>query len=232
MLKFEDLSPAADLVTSRAFWTLAWTEPSRSAPIFFSSWVSRTNSQSCRSSLCSMMKSTRVSRNMLNTWERERGMKKRRRRRRRRRRERKGQKERIKSKFVHWCLFHWRAAEMWQDSWLWWVRWVNTYSLVFVRVHSEERGGMQQKKKHTLLVHPAVSSDVWAVNSVLWPAAAVNPNIYHLLSQLILIMRLLCRLLTCDGKFPSQELQLLRLICAAQKWYFQKKQLLLHVEEL
>lgn len=56
------------LVTSRAIWTLAWTEPSRSAPIFFSSWVSSTNSQSWRSSLCAVMKSTSVSRNMLNTW--------------------------------------------------------------------------------------------------------------------------------------------------------------------
>ncbi|KAG7268863.1 hypothetical protein CRUP_011312 [Coryphaenoides rupestris] len=55
-------------VTSSALCTLACTEPSRSAPIFFSSWVSNTNSQSSRSSLWTRMKSTRVSRNMLNTW--------------------------------------------------------------------------------------------------------------------------------------------------------------------
>lgn len=57
-----------DLVTSSALWTLAWTEPRRSAPIFFKSCVSRTNNQSWRSSLWTEMKSTSVSRNMLNTW--------------------------------------------------------------------------------------------------------------------------------------------------------------------
>lgn len=72
--RFQRFYTASNLVTSRAFWTLAWTEPRRSAPIFFSSWVSRTKSQSCRSSLCSTMKSTSVSRNMLKTWYRERGM--------------------------------------------------------------------------------------------------------------------------------------------------------------
>lgn len=56
------------LVTSRAFWTFACTEPSKSAPIFFSNWVRRTKSQSCKSSLWMMMKSTRVSRNMLKTY--------------------------------------------------------------------------------------------------------------------------------------------------------------------
>lgn len=55
-------------VTSRALWTLACTEPRRSAPIFFRSCVSRTNNQSCRSSLWTWMKSTSVSRNILNTW--------------------------------------------------------------------------------------------------------------------------------------------------------------------
>lgn len=56
------------LVTSSAFWTFACTDPNKSAPIFFSSCVSNTNSQSCRSSLWTWMKSTRVSKNMLNTY--------------------------------------------------------------------------------------------------------------------------------------------------------------------
>lgn len=55
------------LVTSKAFWTFACTDPNKSAPIFFRSWVSSTNSQSCRSSLWTWIKSTNVSKNMLNT---------------------------------------------------------------------------------------------------------------------------------------------------------------------
>lgn len=56
------------LVTSSAFWTFACTDPSKSAPIFFNSCVSSTNSQSCRSSLWTWMKSTSVSKNILNTY--------------------------------------------------------------------------------------------------------------------------------------------------------------------
>lgn len=176
-LMWKDFSTAVNLVTSRAFWTLAWTEPSRSAPIFFSSCVRRTKSQSCRSSLCRVMKSTRVSKNMLKTWDREKGMKKRRGKG-SRQGNGKGKKEGRENKteatvrlIVH-CVrvpvSDFSVAHKWQEGWLlkmssWFDQKVSKHLLSGVCLLESTAARRHATKKHILLVFPAVSSDTWAV---------------------------------------------------------------------